>query len=148
MDGIKRDRLPWLGDVVVSIMSNAYSFYDRECIRWTLSVLGRCGMEKLYGNINAAEEVDARVQVAESHVNGIVDYSLWFFVCHWLYQRYFGDHLFLQQEWQLLEIRIMNLVKWCSDKEKGWFIEHESEWIFIDWTVEGDKSVPLQILWW
>ena len=148
VDGIKRDRLPWLGDVVVSIMSNAYSFYDRECIRWTLSVLGRCGMEKLYGNINAAEEVDARVQVAESHVNGIVDYSLWFFVCHWLYQRYFGDHLFLQQEWQLLEIRIMNLVKWCSDKEKGWFIEHESEWIFIDWTVEGDKSVPLQILWW
>eukprot|EP00984_Skeletonema_dohrnii_P010549 scaffold4110_cov77-Skeletonema_dohrnii-CCMP3373.AAC.14 len=151
VDGIKRDRLPWLGDVVVSLMANAYSFHDMECIRWSLSVLGRCGMEKLYCNANnnaLEEEVDARVQVAESHVNGIVDYSLWFFICHWLYQRYFGDESFLRQEWPLLETRLVNLIQWCSDKNKGWFIEHESEWIFIDWTVEGDKSEPLQIIWW
>ncbi|KAL7430734.1 hypothetical protein ACHAXM_002333 [Skeletonema potamos] len=149
VDGIKRDRLPWLGDVVVSLMANAYSFHDVECIRWTLSVLGRCGMGKLYDETNdTAEEMDARVQVAESHVNGIVDYSLWFFICHWLYQRYFGDELFLQQEWPLLETRLMDLVILCSDREKGWFIEHESEWVFIDWTVEGAKSIPLQILWW
>eukprot|EP00986_Skeletonema_menzelii_P013760 scaffold8361_cov136-Skeletonema_menzelii.AAC.2 len=151
VDGIKRDRLPWLGDVVVSLMANAYSFHNTECIRWTLSVLGRCGMEKLNGSTNkyaSEEEMDARVQVTESHVNGIVDYSLWFFICHWLYQRYFGDESFLKQEWQLLEIRLINLVELCSDKEKGWFVEHESEWVFIDWTVEGDKSVPLQIIWW
>lgn len=148
VDGIKRDRLPWLGDVVVSLMANANSFHDAECIRWTLSVLGRCGMEKLYGNTTAVEDVDGRVQVAESHVNGIVDYSLWFFICHWLYQRYFGDESFLQQEWSLLETRLMNLVHCCSDKEKGWFNDNESEWVFIDWTVEGDKSIPLQILWW
>lgn len=150
VDGIKRDRLPWLGDVIVSLLANAYSYHDEECIRWTLSVLGRCGMEKLYSNSNSsADDVDtARINVAESHVNGILDYSLWLFICHWLYQRYFGDVIFLRQEWPLLETRLMNLVTWCSDKENGWFIEHKNEWVFIDWTVEGEKSVPLQIVWW
>lgn len=156
IDGIKRDRLPWLGDVVVSLYSNAYSFHDLECIRWTLSVLGRCGLEKLHSinnNNSAMEEEEGdvnaiRAKVAESHVNGIVDYSLSFFICHFLYQRYFGDVDFLKQEWTLIEIRLMNLVHWCSDKEKGWFIEHDTEWIFIDWTVEGEKSIPLQSFWW
>ncbi|KAL7452535.1 hypothetical protein ACHAWC_004261, partial [Mediolabrus comicus] len=156
IDGIKRDRLPWLGDVMVSLYSNAYSFHDLECIRWTLSVLGRCGLEKLYSinNNNSVmegeeEDVNAiRAKLAESHVNGIVDYSLSFFICHFLYQRNFGDVEFLKQEWTLIEIRLMNLVHWCSDKEKGWFIEHDTEWIFIDWTVEGEKSIPLQCFWW
>ena len=71
LDGIKRDRLPWAGDLAVSLVANAYSFADGSIVARSLSVLGRAGIEK-------------------ADINGIVDYSLWWVVCHDLYQLYFG----------------------------------------------------------
>ena len=140
--GIKRDRLPWVGDLAVSLMANAYSFSDEECVRWTLVVLGRCGLDTLY------TDADAKISDTNSHVNGVVDYSLWYIVSHWLYQRYFGDINFLQQEWRLIEQRLKCLVQHCSDKEKGSFITNKDDWVFIDWTVDGEKNPAVQILWW
>ena len=57
VDGIKRDRLPWTGDLAVSLLANAYTFADAEIVRRSLTALGRAG-------------------IAESDINGIVDYSL------------------------------------------------------------------------
>lgn len=131
-------------------MANAYTFQDEECIRWTLSVLGRCGVGKLrsYGNegMDAGSRTDA---VQQSHVNGIVDYSLWLVISHWLYQLHFDDLHFLQQEWSNIELRLECLMKLCCDQETGWFVISDGDWIFIDWVVEGgEKSASLQILWW
>ncbi|KAL7544015.1 hypothetical protein ACHAXR_013552 [Thalassiosira sp. AJA248-18] len=151
VDGIKRDRLPWAGDLAVSLMANSYSFSDEECVRWTLTVLGRCGMDKLgaqHRNESKENDSDGKSAVADSHVNGAVDYSLWFIISHWLYQRYFGDIRFLQQEWRLIELRLKSLLKSCIDQEKGWFTINEDDWVFIDWTVDSEKSTALQILWW
>ena len=44
MDGIKRDRLPWAGDLAMSMMVNAYTFADREIVRRTIAMLGREGI--------------------------------------------------------------------------------------------------------
>lgn len=126
----------------MSIMANAYSFSDTTCVRWTLIVLGRCGLELL--------DASGKEANVDSHVNGMVDYSFWFIISHWLYQRYQGDIRFLQQEWKVIEKRLIYLIKVCSDEEKGWFIinEEDSDRIFIDWTVNGEKSSAVQILWW
>lgn len=77
IDGVKRDRLPWVGDLALSLLANAYVFGDPAPVRRTLAVLGRAG-------------------IREQHLNGIVDYSLWFLICHDLYQRYWGDRDFLE----------------------------------------------------
>lgn len=61
MDGIKRDRLPWAGDLAMSMMVNAYTFADREIVRRTIAMLGREG-------------------IAQTDINDIADYSLWWLI--------------------------------------------------------------------
>lgn len=147
--GIKRDRLPWMGDLAVSLMANAYTFRDEECIRWTLAVLGRCGIDNISSLCRSKLEEPDSSALATSHVNGIVDYSLWYFICHWQYQRYFGDQSFLPQEWRLIEHRLRHLLMSCSDEETGRFIINDGDSLFIDWTGDhAKKSISVQILWW
>jgi hypothetical protein len=153
--GLKRDRLPWAGDLAVSIAANAYSFVDEDCIRWTLTVLGRCGLDDLLGAMRDGSEIDgvdgeviaAKSAAPDAHVNGMVDYSLWFIVSHRSYQRYFDDLNFLRREWKVIETRLRYLLRRCSDAETGWFVIGDDDRIFIDWTAENnaEKSKPLQI---
>ena len=149
VDGIKRDRLPWAGDLAVSIMSNAYSFADSESIRCTLTVLGSCGIDRLLqltkhdGNIEQQKAL-----VNESHVNGIVDFSLWYFISHWLYQRYFGDAVFLRQEWAKIKLRLFALIKYGVETGKEYLTTYDDDWVFIDWSSSVHKPTALQILWW
>ena len=128
LDGIKRDRLPWAGDLAVSLVANAYSFADGSIVARSLSVLGRAGIEK-------------------ADINGIVDYSLWWVVCHDLYQLYFGRNLdFLAREWERIDETIELLMKRC--KTNGFLIiDAEKDCVFIDW-VDVEKETALQILWW
>lgn len=153
VDGIKRDRLPWAGDLAVSIMSSAYSFVDNESIRCTLIVLGRCGIAKLR-QVDEADSNDRLLYrrqtslVRESHVNGIIDFSLWYIICHWLYQKYFRDETFFLQEWPMMRIRISALLKYCTDSETGFLTTVDDDWIFIDWSDSVEKQTTLQILWW
>lgn len=130
----------------MSLMSNAYSFSNEEYIRSTLTVLGRCGMDKL--SPQNTNETERKSGVLDSHVNGAVDYTLWFIISHWLYQRYFDDVHFLQQEWRLIERRLKCLLECTTCEEKGYFSINDNDWVFIDWTVDGEKSTALQILWW
>jgi len=150
VDGIKRDRLPWVGDLAVSLMANAYTFCDKECTRWSLTVLGRCGMDKLAlpsHDDGEGKDSSTKKSMLGIHVNGIIDYSLWFIICHWLYQRYFGDKHFLQQEWRLIELRLTYLIGLCNDEE-GWLVINKEDQVFIDWTADGEKYNAVQILWW
>ena len=126
----------------MSIAANAYSFADGECIRWTLTVLGRCGLNDLLGGSESAKSA-----APDAHVNGMVDYSLWFIVSHRSYQRYFDDLNFLRREWKVIETRLRYLLRRCSDAETGWFVIGDDDRIFIDWTAENnaEKSKPLQI---
>ncbi|KAL7520947.1 hypothetical protein ACHAWX_005640 [Stephanocyclus meneghinianus] len=151
VDGIKRDRLPWAGDLAVSIMANSYSFSDVESIRFSLAVLGRCGIDAMPWDDGDREGLDHATQEAfmrESHVNGIVDFSLWYVISHWLYQRYFGDVAFLKQEWAIVTKRLSSLIKVCTDVHTGRLITNDENWVFIDWSDSVEKTTALQILWW
>ncbi len=141
-----------MGDLAISLMASAYTFRDEESVRWTLRVLGRCGANNLSPPSDfrtEEEEEEEKASIATSHVNGIVDYSLWYFVCHWLYQRYFGDIFFLLQEWRLIEQRLSYLLLCCSDEETGMYIINDNDCLFIDWNGDrAEKSRSVQILWW
>ena len=139
IDGIKRDRLPWGGDLVVSLLSNAYSFREPEPIRRTLVALARDGVQF-------------------SDVNGIMDYSLWCVVSHRFFQEQFaeeaGTRAFLAENWgaicQILDYYVARLdeggglLKPRPDRVVDG-VEVKGDWCFIDW-VKADKTTALQML--
>ena len=125
IDGIKRDRLPWTGDMAMSMMADAYAFGDPEIVRRSLAVLGRAGISK-------------------TDINGIIDYSLWWIIAQDHYQLYFGDKDHLQRDWPRIR-ETLNLLSKRSNTEG--FLNTSDTWLFIDW-VKQEKWTALQVLWW
>lgn len=131
IDGVKRDRLPWAGDLALSLLANAYTFASPEPVRRTLTALGRAG-------------------IREKHVNDATDYSLWMLISHDLFQRYFDDRAFLARQYP--EIRDMTEV--LLEQAGDGFLPH-ARWVFVDWVNsrldparswnEEEKQVTLQI---
>lgn len=121
IDGIKRDRLPWAGDLAVSLMADAYVFGDADIVRRSLSV-----MDAYLGD-----------------VNGIVTYSMWTVIAHDMYQLYFGDRDFLNERWWRVKWRIDNLVARCDGRG---FVTKDLGWVFVDWTDDVDPSA-MQMIW-
>jgi hypothetical protein len=126
LDGVKRDRLPWAGDLVMSSMANAYTFGDGEVVRRSLVALGRAG-------------------IAQTNINGVVDYSMWWVIAQDAYQKYYGDEAHLRREWPRIKDTLDRLAA-KSDADGLYQIAPKS-WVFIDW-VKEDKQTAVQILWW
>ena len=120
IDGIKRDRLPWAGDLAVEIMAAAYSFGDPEPIKRTLAVLGS-------GDVKAG------------HVNGIAGYSLWWVIGQDLLQRYFDEPEFLRLHYPRICERMDEIA--THEDERGFFAK-DLGWDFIDW--QGRKGGSLK----
>ena len=129
LDGMKRDRLPWAGDLAISLLSNAFTFGDASIVAKSLTVLGRAG-------------------ISEKDINGFIDYSLWWIICNDLHQTYFGDIQFLHREWNRIELAVKNLSSRCDHRGLLTIDEvKRKDMVFIDW-VDIEKMVPLQVLWW
>lgn len=126
LDGIKRDRLPWTGDLAMALLVDAYTFSDPEFVRRSLVALGRAGIK-------------------EQDINGIIDYSLWFIIAQNHYQLYFEDTIHLKHEWERIKEILNDLSARCNSN--GFLMPSEDTWLFIDW-VEQEKWTALQILWW
>lgn len=126
LDGMKRDRLPWSGDLAMSMLVNSYTFADAEMVRRSLVALGNAG-------------------IAQADINGIIDYSLWWVISQHQYQVYFGDTNHLTREWQKIKDAISVLSARTDDA--GFLQIEDGDWLFIDW-VEQPKWTALQVLWW
>lgn len=125
LDGIKRDRLPWAGDLAVSLLGNAFSFAEKDIVKDTLAVLGA-------------------VSIKKAHVNSIIDYSLWFLINHEFFQLYYADKDFLFQEYPRIKETLEILLE--ARDEKGFLAaDPEKVWLFIDW-VDGEKFTALQVI--
>lgn len=129
LDGIKRDRWVWGGDVREALMIGDYLFADREIGRRSLLSL----LPKDY---------------VVSHVNNINDYSSLTLIAVWEYYMSFGDADFIRDYWD----RICLLYNFVTSRldEDGQMVSRPGDWIFIDWCIM-DKSGPLaaeQILLW
>lgn len=122
LDGIKRDRWVWSGDVYSCLFYNYYSFFDIDIVESSISVL--------FGKYKP-----------EMHVNYIPEYSLFLILS--LYEHYFytGRKVFVDK----MINKAIDLMEFClSDcDEDGWFIKkNDSVWVFIDWTTfdESEKN--------
>lgn len=122
IDGVKRDRLPWAGDLAVSLLSMTESFCEAAPVRDTLAVLGSAG-------------------VRNSHINGIFDYTLWYLICFELYEKHFGDMDFLRQEY----FRITETADILLSQRLENGLLPVTGWVLIDWA-DGDKNCALQML--
>lgn len=107
-------------------MTNAYVFGDGEIVRRSLVALGREGISK-------------------AHLNGIVDYSMWWIVAQQYYQTYYADADHLRREWPRMKDTLKRLAARCD--ADGLYVTAPKDWIFIDW-VSADKQTALQTLWW
>ena len=122
IDGVKRDRLPWAGDLAVSLLSMTESFGEAAPIRDTLAILGSAG-------------------IRNTHINGITDYTLWYLIDFDLYEKHFDDPEFLRQEYfRIVETADLLL---AQRLENG--LLPVRDWVLIDW-VSGDKNCALQVL--
>ena len=126
LDGIKRDRLPWTGDLAMSLLVDVYTFSNPELVRRSLVALGRAG-------------------ITEKDINGIIDYSLWWIIAQDQYQLYYGDSLHLKREWNRIKETLNIMASRCDSD--GFLVPAKDNWVFIDW-VDQDKWTALQILWW
>jgi alpha-L-rhamnosidase len=134
LDGIKRDRMPWLGDQALNSVTNAFTVGDGQIIRDGLSALGR---------------------PVGGYVNGIADYSLW-----WLINRSFLSLYFEAADADDAD-RIAGFVADLDSHATptGVFrpAAHGDDFVgagggpvFIDWGVTFDASrdlTALQMLW-
>lgn len=123
LDGIKRDHMPWAGDLALSLTSNAYVFGDGQIVKNSLTVLGCSGP-------------------AYKDINGITDFSCWYPVCHELYQLYWGDSEFLDRSFPIIRKHMDSLI---ARTDKDHFLTKDLQWVFIDWT-PGSKTSALQCL--
>ena len=121
IDGVKRDRLPWAGDLTVSLQADAYVYGDAEVARRSLSVM----------------------DAYQGDVNGIVTYSMWTIISHDLYQLHFGDRKFLEDRWWRIKWRIENLI---SRTDENGFVAKGLGWVFVDWAKPESKTA-MHMIW-
>lgn len=112
LDGIKRDRWIWSGDAYQSYLMNYYLFFDSPSVTRTLVALR--GKDPV-----------------SSHINTIMDYSLYWFVGIYDYYLYTGDAKFIRQYYP----RMVSLMDFCLSRrnENGMMEGLPGDWIFIDW---------------
>ncbi len=118
VDGIKRDRMPWVGDLYLALLSNAYSFADAGIVRRTLTAL--------FGD-----------RPEQCHFNGILDYTLYWIVCLDAHVRHFGDVAYARAMWP--RVRLLHDALERRRDARGWLVAGAQDWLFLDW-VAMDKS--------
>ena len=112
VEGAKRDRWTWSGDAIQSYLMNYYLFGDTKPVRDAIWYL-RGG--------------DPVVK----HVNGIMDYTYYWFISISDYYRFTGDTRFLRQVYPRM-VSLMDFVLKRLDDE-GRPHDRPGDWMFIDW---------------
>ncbi|PJJ70659.1 alpha-L-rhamnosidase-like protein [Diaminobutyricimonas aerilata] len=136
IDGIKRDRMPWAGDLALSTLANAFAFADADITRDTIVALG---------------------SPRDGYVNGISDYSLWWLISTAFYRRHFDDPHFAREEAERVHAFVERLVADVDARGlfrprsvPSGFSSGNDGGVFIDWGVRvppGRSSTALQVLW-
>lgn len=116
-DGIKRDRLVWLGDIHPEIMTISTVFGDQEVVKKSLD-FGR------------------DTTPLPGWMNGISSYSLWWVIAHRDLYLYHGDLNYLKQQQPYLSALIRQIVEKIGPDGK----ENLDGGRFLDWPTAGNKD--------
>ena len=116
-DGIKRDRLVWIGDMHPEVMTIGTVFGDQEVVRRSLDFV--------------------REQTpASDWMNGICSYSLWWLIIHHQLYRWYGDIDYLKAQ-QPYMTELLRHVMASMDGNR----ENYQEGRFIDWPTNDKPEV-------
>lgn len=118
IDGVKRDKWIWSADAYQSFFVNQYLYADPEINKRTFLALR--------GN-----------DTMETHINTILDYSLFWIIG--IYQHYlaYGDLDFIEAVYPKM-ISLMEFCE-CQTDQNGFLVGRDKDWTFIDWA-EIDKD--------
>ena len=121
IDGVKRDKWIWSGDAYQSLFVNRYLMADPDIDRRTLLALR--------GN-----------DPMTTHINTIVDYSLYWILGVKAHFDAYQDREFLEQVYP----KMVSLMEFCRSRteEHGFLVGQGRDWTFIDWA-DLDKDGPL-----
>ncbi|MGN0833096.1 MAG: MGH1-like glycoside hydrolase domain-containing protein [Kiritimatiellia bacterium] len=118
VEGVKRDHWVWSGDAVQSFLMNYYVFGDYDGCRDTLwAVRGK--------------------DPVKTHLNGIMDYTFYWFDAVERYRLYSGDRNIARQAYP----RMRSLLEFALGRldEAGRPADRKGDWMFIDW---APKRLP------
>lgn len=131
-DGIKRDQLPWMGDLFVEALVAYHAFGDYALARRTYAVLGELGPaaprplhEQRYPGLYALWHAPS------GEINDIPTYTLWWLVGLADYVRYSGDTSLLQE----LDTEVRAAVRHVEDHvgDDGLYRIRQG-WDLVDWS--------------
>ena len=122
IDGPKRDRWSWSGDAILSEWFNYYTFADSETVKRTIRALGG-------------------KRPVKTHINHIMDYSMYWLISLHDYYLYTGDLDFVREMLPLAE----EYIRFCMGRldADGFLDNKPGDWVFIDWADmnnEGETS--------
>ena len=121
IDGIKRDKWIWSGDAYQSLFVNQYLLADKDINRRTwLALRGNDSMT--------------------THINTIVDYTLFWILGVQVHYEAYADRAFLEQVYP----KMCSTMEFCEKQldDYGFIVGREKDWIYIDWA-DLDKDGPL-----
>lgn len=120
VDGLKRDRLPWAGDLWVAARADAATTADGEAVRDTLVAL-------------------APPDPGAHHVNNIVDYTPWWLVAIGEHRRRAGDLGLAAGLRGTVEASLAALAAACD--RDGFLMPRPHDWLFLDWGTPEKRGV-------
>ena len=109
-DGIKRDRLVWIGDMHPEVMTICSVFGSNEVVGKSLDFI-------------------RDVTPVGNWMNGISSYSMWWIMCHYEYFMQNGDVKYLKEQKEYLA----SLVKYIATLVDEEGSEKLPEWRFLSW---------------
>ena len=117
-DGVKRDRLVWMGDTHPEMSTIKAVFGFDDCIQ------------------NSLDFVKEEFSPSE-WINTFPSYSMWWIINHYDWYMQNGDFDYLMRQTEYIKELTDNIIKWLKDDNK---IEEE---IFVDWSSRADVKSAL-----
>ncbi len=114
-DGIKRDRLVWIGDMHTEVNTILAAFGYNDIVPRSLDI------------VRDETPVGA-------WMNGISSYSIWWLLIHCDWYRAFGDRAYLEEQRDYLR-GLLTVLAGCVDADG---VEHMPEGRFLDWPNNAD----------
>ncbi len=117
-DGIKRDRLVWMGDTHPEMSTIKAVFGFDDCIP------------------NSLDFVKAEFP-PDKWINNFPSYSMWWIIIHYDWYMQNGNLEYLLNQTEYIRELILNVIKWVEIKDK------KREDIFVDWSSKADEQTAL-----
>ena len=130
LDGVKRDRWIWAGDVYLGARIDYYAAFDCDKIKRTIiALLGK--------------------PPVVTYVNHIMDYTPYTFLAVLDYYEHTGDAAFLRQIFPILSEHLRFVLG--RRNEDGFLYKQENDWVHVDWNenlnTDGEVCFEQILLW-